>query len=134
MTPPYLDIPLLPLADALKAGVKALCATALHVMPDYPTTGSPARAADNWRIGCANWHRKRAGPTLARNCSGCRGFTSAARSTSTAASASRHPPAVGTVRRHRSRSAAAVTARSFNVTLTCTRGAGWGGAPPVWAA
>ena len=35
MTSPYLDIPLFPLADALKAGVKALCATVPHIMPDY---------------------------------------------------------------------------------------------------
>ena len=35
MTSPYLDLPLFPLADALKAGVKALCATVPHVMPDY---------------------------------------------------------------------------------------------------
>jgi hypothetical protein len=27
MTSPYLDLPLFPLEDALKAGVKALCAT-----------------------------------------------------------------------------------------------------------
>ena len=51
MTSPYLDLPLFPLADALKAGVKALCDTVPHVMPDHPdhtaqrglsTTGAPA--------------------------------------------------------------------------------------------
>ena len=35
MTSPYLDIPLFPLADALKAGVKALCDTVSLAMPDY---------------------------------------------------------------------------------------------------
>ena len=42
MTSPYLDTPLFPLADVLKAGVKALCATALHVMPDYPDHTQPS--------------------------------------------------------------------------------------------
>ena len=42
MTSPYLDIPLFPLADALKAGVKALCATDQGVMPDYPDHTPPS--------------------------------------------------------------------------------------------
>ena len=42
MTSPYLDLPLFPLADALKAGVKALCATVPHVMPDYLAHSPPS--------------------------------------------------------------------------------------------
>jgi hypothetical protein len=42
MTSPYLDIPLFPLEGALKGGVKALCATILHVMPDYPDHAPPS--------------------------------------------------------------------------------------------
>ena len=42
MTSPYLDIPLFPLADALEAGVKALCATVPQVMPDYPDHAPPS--------------------------------------------------------------------------------------------
>ena len=42
MTSPYLDIPLFPLEGALKAGVKALCATTLRVMPDYPDHAPPS--------------------------------------------------------------------------------------------
>lgn len=41
MTSRYLDIPLFPLEDALKAGVKALCATVPHIMPDYPDHAPP---------------------------------------------------------------------------------------------
>jgi hypothetical protein len=41
MTSPYLDIPLFPLADTLKAGVKALCATVPRVMPEYPDPAPP---------------------------------------------------------------------------------------------
>jgi hypothetical protein len=36
MTSPYLDLPLFPLEDALKAGVKALCATVQRAMPNFP--------------------------------------------------------------------------------------------------
>ena len=36
MTSPYLDLPLFPLEDALKAGVKALCATVPRAIPDFP--------------------------------------------------------------------------------------------------
>jgi hypothetical protein len=43
MTSPYLDIPLFPLEDALKAGVKALCATAPRVIPDYPDHAPPSQ-------------------------------------------------------------------------------------------
>jgi len=42
MTSPYLDIPLFPLEDALKAGVKALCATSPRVMRDYPDRALPS--------------------------------------------------------------------------------------------
>ena len=42
MTSPYLDIPLFRLEDALKAGVKALCATTLRVMSDYPDHAPPS--------------------------------------------------------------------------------------------
>ena len=42
MTSPYLDLPLFPLEDALKAGVKALCATTPGVMPDYPDHAPPS--------------------------------------------------------------------------------------------
>ena len=42
MTSPYLDLPLFPLEDALKAGVKALCATTLRLMPDYPDRAPPS--------------------------------------------------------------------------------------------
>ena len=42
MTSPYLDIPLFPLEDALKAGVKALCAITPRVMPDYPDHTPPS--------------------------------------------------------------------------------------------
>jgi hypothetical protein len=42
MTSPYLDLPLFPLEDALKAGVRALCATTLRVMPDYPDHAPPS--------------------------------------------------------------------------------------------
>ena len=68
MTSPYLDLPLFQLEDALKAGVRALCATTLRVMPDYPDHAPPARTIDNWPTAFANWHRKRDGPTLAKSC------------------------------------------------------------------
>ena len=42
MTSPYLYIPLVPLEDALKAGVKALCATPPRVMPVYPDHTPPS--------------------------------------------------------------------------------------------
>ena len=42
MTSPYLDIPLFPLADARKAGVKAFCATVPHSMPDYSDHAPPS--------------------------------------------------------------------------------------------
>jgi hypothetical protein len=42
MTSPYLDIPVFPLEEALKAGVKAFCATTLRVMLDYPNHTSPS--------------------------------------------------------------------------------------------
>ena len=42
MTSPYLDIPLFPLADARKAGVKAFCATVPHIMPDYSDHATPS--------------------------------------------------------------------------------------------
>jgi hypothetical protein len=42
MTSRYLDLPLFPLEDALKAGVKALCATTPRVMPDYPDQTPPS--------------------------------------------------------------------------------------------
>jgi len=42
MTSPYLDLPLFRLEDALKAGVKALCATTPRVMPDYPDRAPPS--------------------------------------------------------------------------------------------
>jgi len=42
MTSPYLDIPLFPLADALKAGVKALCDTVSPAMLDYPDPSPPS--------------------------------------------------------------------------------------------
>ena len=42
MTSPYLDIPLFPLEDALKAGVKALCANTLRIMPYYPDHAPPS--------------------------------------------------------------------------------------------
>ena len=42
MTPPYLDLPLFPLEDALKAGVKALRAMTPGVMLDYPDHGPPS--------------------------------------------------------------------------------------------
>jgi hypothetical protein len=41
MTSPYLDIPLFPLEHALKAGVRALCATSPEVMLDYPDDAPP---------------------------------------------------------------------------------------------
>ena len=59
--------------------------------PIIPTKRRPVRTIDNWRTGFANWHRKRAGPTLARSCSGCREFTPAARSTWTGAPTSWAP-------------------------------------------
>ena len=43
MTSPYLDIPLFPLEDALKAGVKALCATVPRAMPDFPDHAPPSQ-------------------------------------------------------------------------------------------
>jgi len=42
MTSPYLDLPLFPLEEALKAGVKALCATTPPLMPDYPNHTPPS--------------------------------------------------------------------------------------------
>ena len=42
MTSPYLDLPLFPLEVALKAGVKALCATSPRIMPDYPDHAPPS--------------------------------------------------------------------------------------------
>ena len=42
MTSPYLDISLFLLEDALKAGVKALCATSPRIMPDYPDQAPPS--------------------------------------------------------------------------------------------
>ena len=42
MASPYLDLPLFPLEDALKAGVKALCATTLRVMADCPDHAPPS--------------------------------------------------------------------------------------------
>jgi hypothetical protein len=42
VTSPYLDIPLFPLADALKAGVNVLCAITPCVMPDYPDHAPPS--------------------------------------------------------------------------------------------
>jgi hypothetical protein len=42
MTSPYLDIPLFPLGDARKAGVKAFCATVPHSMPDYSDHAPPS--------------------------------------------------------------------------------------------
>jgi len=42
MAYPYLDLPLFPLEDALKAGVKALCATSPRIMPDYPDHAPPS--------------------------------------------------------------------------------------------
>jgi hypothetical protein len=92
MTSPYLDLPLFPLEDALKAGVKALRATTPRILPDYPYQAPPSETIANWRTDFANWHSKRAGPSLARSCSGCRGFTTAARSTWTGAPTSLLPP------------------------------------------
>jgi hypothetical protein len=43
MTSPYLDIPLFPLEDALKAGVKASCAITPGIVPDYPDHASPGK-------------------------------------------------------------------------------------------
>jgi hypothetical protein len=42
MISPYLDLPLFPLEDALKAGVKALRAIIPGVMPDYPDHAPPS--------------------------------------------------------------------------------------------
>jgi hypothetical protein len=42
MTSPYLDLPLFRLEDALKAGVKALCATVPRGMPDFPHHAPPS--------------------------------------------------------------------------------------------
>ena len=42
MTFPDLNIPLFPLEDALKAGVKALRATTPRVLPDYPYQAPPS--------------------------------------------------------------------------------------------
>jgi hypothetical protein len=42
MTSPYLDLPLFPLEEALKAGVKALCAISRRNMPDYPDHAPPS--------------------------------------------------------------------------------------------
>lgn len=42
MASPYLDISLFPLEGALKAGVKALCATSPRIMLDYPDQASPS--------------------------------------------------------------------------------------------
>jgi hypothetical protein len=42
MTSPYLDLPLFPLGDALKAGIKVLCATTPRVMSDYPNHAPPS--------------------------------------------------------------------------------------------
>ena len=42
MTSPISTPPLFPLADALKAGLKALCATTPRVMPDYPNPTPPS--------------------------------------------------------------------------------------------
>jgi hypothetical protein len=42
VTSPYLDLPLFPLEEALKAGVKALCAITPCVMPDYPDHAPPS--------------------------------------------------------------------------------------------
>jgi hypothetical protein len=42
VTSPYLDLPLFSLEDALKAGVKALCATTLRVTTDYPDPTPPS--------------------------------------------------------------------------------------------
>ena len=42
MTSPYLDLPLFPLEEALQGCVKALCATTLRVMPDYPDRAPPS--------------------------------------------------------------------------------------------
>ena len=43
MTSPYLNVPLLPLEDVLKAGVKARCGTVPHVMPDHPDHRPPSK-------------------------------------------------------------------------------------------
>ena len=43
MTSPYLDLPLFRLEDALKAGVKALCATVPCAMPDFPNHAPPSQ-------------------------------------------------------------------------------------------
>ena len=43
MTSPYLDLPLFPLGDALKAGVKALCDTVPRAMPDFPDHVPPGK-------------------------------------------------------------------------------------------
>jgi hypothetical protein len=42
MTSPYLNIPLFPLEDALKAGVKVFRATTPRVMPNYPDHVPPS--------------------------------------------------------------------------------------------
>ena len=42
MTSRYVEIPMFPLADALKAGVKALCATTTRTMADYPDHAPPS--------------------------------------------------------------------------------------------
>ena len=87
MTSPYLDLPLFPLAVTLKAGIKALHATVPSAMLDDPDPA--ARNIDNWRAGFASWRGIPAGPMRVGSCSGCRGFTSAAPTISTAAPASR---------------------------------------------
>jgi hypothetical protein len=42
VTSPYLDIPVFPLEDALKAGVKVLCAITRCVMHDCPDHAPPS--------------------------------------------------------------------------------------------
>jgi hypothetical protein len=42
LTSPYIAIPLFPLEDALKGGVKALCANTPSVMPDNPDHAPPS--------------------------------------------------------------------------------------------